>query len=77
MTRAGTSRREELQSSFLRPHPHRGPGRARRHLAVTISKFHYYYTSAQQGIEPGSPVARFSQSQLRYAGLLKLYQESS
>ena len=30
-----TSRREELQSSFLRPHTHRCPGRASRHLTIT------------------------------------------
>ena len=32
-----TSRREELQGSFLRLHIHRCPGRARHHLTVTIT----------------------------------------
>ena len=38
-----TGRREELPSSFLRPHTHRCPGRANRHLTVT-STFNYRTT---------------------------------
>ena len=34
-----TSRREELQSSFLRPHTQGCPGRASRHLTVTSHIF--------------------------------------
>ena len=32
-----TSRLEELQGSFIHPHTHRCPGRARRYLAITIT----------------------------------------
>ena len=52
-----TSRREEVQGSFLPPPTHRCPGRARRHL----SNFNYpllCINSEWPGIELGRSVAR-------------------